>query len=84
MSKFSDNIIRTSLEEVFVIRTSEEMLKREEASSHMWELARFNIFSENNTKSYKIKSLYKTLVRDLKIGENIYTEKGKFIAYRVN
>ena len=83
MLKFSDNIIRTPLEEVFVIRTSEEMLKQEEASSHMWELERFNIFSENNTKSYKIKSLYKTLVRDLKIGESIYTEAGKFIAYRV-
>ena len=36
MSKFSDNIIRTSLEEVFVIRTFEEMLNREEANSHMW------------------------------------------------
>ena len=84
MLKFSDNIIRTSLEEVFVIRTFEEMLNREEASSHMWELKHFNIFSENNIKSYKIKSLYKTLVRDLKIGENIYTGAGKFIAYRVN
>ena len=83
MSKFSDNIIRTSLEEVFVIRTFEDMLNREEANSNMWELARFNIFSENNTKSYKIKSLYKTLVRDLKIGESIYTETGKFIAHRV-
>ena len=84
MLKFSDNIIRASLEEVFVIRTSEEMLKQEEANSHMWELVHFNIFSEDNTKSYKIKSLYKTLVRDLKIGESIYTETGKFIAYRVN
>ena len=83
MSKFSHNIIRTSLEEVFVIRTFEEMLNREEASSHMWELARFNIFSENATKSYKIKSLYKISVRDLKIGENIYTDTGKFIAYRI-
>ena len=84
MLKFSDNIIRTPLEEVFVIRTSEEMLKQEEASSHMWELVHFNIFSEKNIKSYKIKSLYKTLVRDLKIGENIYTSTGKFIAYRVD
>ena len=84
MLKFSDNIIRTPLEEVFVIRTFEEMLEQEEVNSHMWELERFNIFSENNTKSYKVKSLYKTLVRDLKIGENIYTDTGKFIAYRVD
>jgi hypothetical protein len=50
------------------------MEAREEYNSHLWDLV----------KSYpKGINLYKIPIRDLKIGENIYTKDGKFIAYRV-
>jgi hypothetical protein len=75
--KFSDNIERTSLEEVFVIRTSEEMEAREEYNSNLWDLERENFLKKGN-------NLYQTVVRDLKIGESIYSKSGKLIAYRVN
>lgn len=59
---------------VYVKRTADEMEAREEYNSHLWDLV----------KSYpKGINLYKIPIRDLKIGENIYTKDGKFIAYRV-
>lgn len=73
--KFSDNIERTSLDEVFVIRTEKEMEAREEYGSNLWELKRSGLQKGNN--------IYKTVVRDVKIGENIYNKNGKTIAYRV-
>ena len=75
--KFSDNIERTSLEEVFVIRTSKEMEAREEYNSNLWDLERENFLKKGN-------NIYKTVIRDVKIGESIYTKAGKFIAYRSN
>lgn len=73
--KFSDKIERTSLEEVFVIRTEKEMEAREEYNSNLWELHRSGL--------QKGKNMYKTVVRDVKVGENIYNKAGKTIAYRV-
>ena len=74
---FSDNIVRTSLEEVLVIRTEQEMNEREESNSNLWDLKR-----ENFPK--KGKNLYQTVVRDVKIGEEIRMGNGKSIAYRVD
>lgn len=74
--KFSDNIERTSLEEVYVIRTEKEMEAREEFNSNLWELQRSGLQKGNN--------IYKTVVRDVKVGENIYNKAGRTIAYRVN
>ena len=73
--KFSDNIIRKSLDVVHVIRTTAEMEAREEFNSNLW-----NIEHENISEG---KNLYSTPVRDVKIGESIYTKDAKFIAYRV-
>jgi len=73
--KFSDKIERASLDEVFVIRTEKEMEARKEYNSNLWELHRTGLQKGNN--------IYKTVVRDVKIGENIYTKAGKTIAYRV-
>lgn len=73
--KFSDNIKRTNLEEVFVIRTSEEMEAREEYNSNLWDLERENFLKKGN-------NIYQTVVRDVKIGESIYTKSGRYIAYR--
>lgn len=73
--KFSDKIERTSLDEVFVIRTEKEMEAREEYNSNLWELHRSGLRKGNN--------IYKTVVRDVKVGENIYNKAGKTIAYRV-
>lgn len=75
--KFSDNIERTSLEDVFVIRTSKEMEAREEFNSNLWELEREDFLKKGQ-------NIYKTVVRDVKIGESIYTKSGRFIAYRSN
>ena len=72
--KFSDKIERTSLDEVFVIRTEKEMEAREEYNSNLWEL---------HSVLQKGYNLYQTVVRDVKVGENIYTQDGKTIAYRV-
>ena len=74
--KFSDNIERTSLEEVFVIRTEKEMEAREEFNSNLWELQRSSGLQKGN-------NIYKTVVRDVKVGENIYNKAGRTIAYRV-
>ena len=74
--KFSDNIERTSLEEVFVIRTAKEMEAREEFNSNLWDLVRENFLKKGN-------NIYKTVVRDVKISESIYTKNGKYIAYRL-
>lgn len=73
--KFSDNIERTCLEEVFVIRTEREMEAREEFKSNLWELYRSGLKRGNN--------MYKTVVRDVKLGENIYNRACRIIAYRV-
>jgi hypothetical protein len=75
--KFSDSIERTSLEGVFVIRTAEEMEAREEFNSNLWDLERRNFLKKSN-------NIYLTVVRDVKIGESIYSKSGRFIAYRVN
>jgi prolyl oligopeptidase PreP (S9A serine peptidase family) len=75
--KFSDNIKRTSLEDVFVIRTTEEMEAREEYNSNLWDLERENFLKKGN-------NIYKTVVRDVKIGERIYNKNGKLFAYRVD
>jgi len=72
--KFADNITRTSLEEVFVIRTEKEMEARDEYNSNLCEL---------HHSDKKGNNLYKTVVRDVKIGESIFTEKGKYLTYRV-
>lgn len=74
--KFSDNIERTSLEEVFVIRTKKEMEAREESNSNLWELQRENFLKKGN-------NLYQTVVRDVKVSESIYNKAGRFVAYRV-
>lgn len=74
--RFSDNISRTSLEEVLVIRTSEEMEAREEYNSNLWELEREHFPKKGN-------NLYQTVVRDVKIGESIYDRNGRFLCYRV-
>ena len=73
--KFSDKIERTALDEVFVIRTEKEMEAREEYNSNLWELHSSGLQKGNN--------MYKTVVRDVKIGESIYNKAGKEIAYRV-
>jgi len=73
--KFSDHVERTSLDEVFVIRTEEEMMAREESNSNLWELHRSGLRKGHN--------IYKTVVRDVKVGENIYNASGKTIAYRI-
>lgn len=73
--KFSDNIERTALEQVFVIRTQKEMEAREEYDSNLWDIERENFLKNGN-------NLYSTPARDVKIGESIYTKAGKFIAYR--
>ena len=72
--KFSDNIIRESLEVVYVIRTQKEMEAREEYNSNIWE--KVKDFPGNS-------HLFSIPVRDVKIGESIYNNTGnKFIAYR--
>ena len=73
--KFSDGITRKTLDVVYVIRTTSEMEVREEFNSNLW-----NIEHENISEG---KNLYSTPVRDVKIGESIYTKDAKFIAYRV-
>lgn len=75
--KFSDDIVRNDLDIVFVIRTEKEMQEREEANSNLWELERENFLKKGN-------NIYSIPVRDLKVGENIYTKGGKFISYRSN
>ena len=75
--KFSDNIERASLEEVFVVRTAKEMEAREEYNSNLWDLQRKNFIKKGN-------NIYKTVSRDIKIGESIYTKNGRLIAYRSN
>lgn len=71
--KFSDNAERTSLEEVLVIRTSDDMNSREEANSNLWGFKR-----SLDTKKY----LYYIPARDLRIGESIFDLNGNHIAYR--
>jgi hypothetical protein len=73
--KFSDNIIRKGLDVVHVIRTTAEMEAREEFNSNLWDIEHENILAGKN--------LYSTPARDVKIGERIYTESAKYIAYRV-
>lgn len=73
--KFSDNIIRKNLDIVHVIRTTSEMEAREEYNSNLWDIERENFLNGKN--------LYSTPARDVKVGESIYTENAKYIAYRV-
>ena len=73
--KFSDGIIRKTLDVVHVIRTTSEMEAREEFNSNLWDIEHENILDGKN--------LYSTPARDVKIGESIYTRDAKFIAYRV-
>lgn len=73
--KFEDNIIRASLEVVHVIRTEEEMQAREEYNSHLWD-------TEREDFPKRGENLYSTPVRDVKIGEAIYSSSGKYITYR--
>jgi hypothetical protein len=77
--KFSDHIERTSLELVFVKRTREDMLSREESASFLWDIEKFDI---QKTKKDGWLCLYKTPVRDMRISESIYDKEGKEIAYR--
>ena len=75
--KFSDNLERTSLEEIFVIRTANEMEAREESNSNLWEIHRKKFLKKGN-------NIYQTVCRDVKISESIYTKNGRIICYRVN
>ena len=70
---FSDKIIRSSLDVVFVKRSDEEMEVREEYHSNLWDIEK---------KLGKGVYLYSVPARDVKIGENIYNEKGEFVSYR--
>lgn len=73
---FSDNAARTNLEIVFVKRTETEMEAREEYNSNLWEIEKYDIKPKVN--------LYATPARDVKIGEDIFSKKGEFIAFRSN
>lgn len=75
--KFSDKLDRDQLDEVYVIRTENEMMAREESNSNLWDLERENFLKKGN-------NLYKTVIRDVKIGESIYSKYGKLITYRVD
>lgn len=72
--KFSDNIIRENLDIVFVIRTEQEMMAREESNSNLWDIV----------QDGRYRNLYSVPVRDVKIGEDIFSERGTFVAYRSN
>jgi len=77
--KFSDNIERTYLEEVYVYRTEQEMESRDEYNSNLWNIQKANI------EGKKEFHLYKTVVRDLRIGESFYNKAGNVeVSYRVN
>jgi hypothetical protein len=80
--KFSDNIVRDPLDIVFVKRSESEMESREEYDSNLWEIEKSNLDfdKETGTKVH----LYSTPARDIKVGENIYTNLGEFVAYRSN
>ena len=75
--KFSDGIKRNSLDEVYVIRTEKDMNSREESNSNLWDIKRKNLLKKGN-------NLYQTVVRDVRIGENICNNAGRTIAYRAN
>ena len=75
--KFSDKIERNSLDEIYVIRTEEEMEAREEFNSNLWDLKRKNFLKKGN-------NLYQTVVRDVKHAEMIYSRSGHYIAYRID
>jgi hypothetical protein len=72
--KFSDNIIREPLDEVFVKRSEVQMDAREESNSNLVDVQEYDVEAGVN--------LYQVPVRDVKIGESIYDERGKFVAYR--
>jgi hypothetical protein len=74
--KFSDNIIREPLDEVFVKRSEIQMDTREESNSNLVDVQEYDVEAGVN--------LYQVPVRDVKIGESIYDERGKFVAYRSN
>jgi len=79
--KFSDELDRTSLEEVLVKRTEKDMESREEASSDLWDIEEYNISKyEVNTKEWL--NLYRVPARDVRVGETIRYDAFTFIAYR--
>lgn len=78
--KFSDRIIREELDDCFVKRTEKEFKAREESGSNLWDIEIYNIAYDKAQGSPV--NLYKTPARDVKIAENIYDEKGNYIAYR--
>ncbi len=76
--KFSDNIIRENSDIVFVIRTDAEMEARDEYNSNLWGIEKCIGKDKAGRKVW----LFSTPARDVKIGESIYDEQGKFEAYR--
>lgn len=77
--KFSDHIERTNLELVYVLRTRNDMNSREEADALLFDVEKFNI---KKTKKDGWLNLFSTPVRDVRIGESLYDETGKYITYR--
>ena len=80
--KFSDNITRSSITLCYVKRSESQMNEREEVNSNLWSVEISGISYDKATNSSV--HLFKTPARDVKIGENIYSNSGNFIAYRVN
>ena len=61
---------------VYVIRTENDMLSREESNSNLWDVEIYDI--------EKGKNLYRIPIRDLRIGESYFDKKGEYKGYRVN
>lgn len=80
--KFSDDIIREKFEEVFIKRTESDFEKSDEYNSNVWEVEKYDISYDNTSKAYF--NLYKVPARAVKIGEDIYSQDGTFVAYRSN
>jgi hypothetical protein len=78
--KFSDRIIRESLDDCFVKRTEKEMRSKDETDSLLWDVEKYNISYDNGNGSPV--HLFIVQARDVKISENIYDETGDYIAYR--
>ena len=78
--KFSDNLIRNSLREVYVKDSAKRFATRDEFGSNLWDIEKENIAFDKHLHS-KI-HLYKVPARAVRIGESIYDKTGKFEAYR--
>lgn len=72
--RFTDNVERDLLSEVYVVRTEQEMEAREEFHSLLWEVEIYDFSPDGR--------LYQTVARDVKVGELIYTKEGRYIGYR--